>query len=546
MDGEEEERGMERIVKAEEMRAADQYTSDTIGIPEAVLIARAALALADEVKKRISAGGRVLILLGSGNNGADGAALARILNEEGYEVYVSFLGKTPREGTPLFAELNILSRLSIPIGQAVPLEAADVIVDCLFGTGLSRPITGEIADCIRRVNTSGKPVLSADLPSGIHTDSGEILGAAIHAEKTVTFAWKKTGLLLHAGRRYAGEVILKKVGIVLPEKIQNPASIFSIEAGDAELLKKRDPEGNKGTFGKALIIAGSKEMVGAAFLSARAALASGCGMVHILTEETNRSALYSLLPEALFSFYKDRGSFTEEEKLEKALSWCDCVLIGPGLGRSSGSRELLHTFLKRNRHYQRPAVLDADALNLLSDSVIPWQRPEYPCVFTPHLMEMSRLTKMERSLIQKDPLEIAAAFAKRWGIICVLKDACTITADELGDEWINTSGSSALSTAGSGDVLAGLTAGILARFLQMNENGNELEKNLPALLKERVSWLAKEEPENAGTIKDRVYTAYLAALAVFLHGLLGERAARHYSENTVLARNLIEMLPELI
>jgi hydroxyethylthiazole kinase-like uncharacterized protein yjeF len=344
------------------------------------------------------------------------------------------------------------------------------------------------------------------MPSGVNTDSGMIMGTAVRADLTVTFTTGKAGLYIYPGAAYAGKVRVKQIGIPLTREITKACRLYTIERSDLSYLPKRDESGNKGTFRKILVIAGSRNICGAAYLSAKAALLSGVGMVKIFTEENNRTPICSLFPEALISTYRDGADVFPQ--LAADMKWADTVLIGPGLGTGDTSLSLMREFLRLNQERRIPAVLDADALNLIAAHSELLQEIRFPAVFTPHVGEMSRLTGIAPSDIKSSAVTIAQHAAEEVRNTVVLKDAATVTALSNGSCFLNRSGNSALSTAGSGDVLTGIIAGLTA------QHGD--------------------------------YTGVAAALAVYIHGKCGERASEKYSEASATAGNILEFIHEFL
>ena len=498
---------MERILCSDAVREADSAAVER-GIPSLVLMERAALSLVhflDHQGDRFDLT-HVLAVCGPGNNGGDGAAVVRILRERGLDAKVLLTGDDSRLSRQMRQQLEILAALpgcSVIREEDCTAEQLDglfgeatLFIDALFGIGLRREVTGTFADMIDRMNASPAPVIAADMPSGIHTDTGQICGTAVRAEATVTFTCAKPGLYLYPGAAYAGEIVIRPVGIAMPERTERKDECFRLTDGDLSALRERDESGNKGTFGKLLVIAGSEQISGAAYLCACAALRAGVGMVRIYTEESNRQILGTLLPEALFTTYSSRK--WSSEGLLRAMEWADGSVVGPGLGTDGTAEAILRTFLENNG---KPAVLDADALNLLS-VMKPVPAISYPCAATPHVGEMSRLTGIAAEDIKADLVSVAANAAAESGVTVLLKDARSVIACPDGSCWINTSGNSALATAGSGDVLAGLTGALLLR-----------EASLP-------------------------YPA--AVMAAYIHGRCGELAALKRSKASVIASDILQ------
>ena len=497
---------MKRILNAEQMRRADNAAME-MGLPSLVLMERAALAVVDELEKMQVDLNRVCAVCGTGNNGGDGLAVARILCERGLRPDVLLTGNPEKYSEQMRQQVKIAENYPITFVNSLDPGEYTVIIDAIFGIGLHRPVEGETARLIERINEAGRAgstVVSVDIPSGIHTDTGAICGTAVCADATVTFARGKTGLYLYPGAACAGRIIVREIGIPVDDTGDKESfRLYHLEPSDLKCIPPRDESGNKGTFRKILVIAGSESMCGAAYLSARAALMSGAGMVKIYTEESNRTPLSVLLPEALLSAYS--AGKPDTDLLQKDLAWADGVVIGPGLGVSDTSRRILSCFLKENR---LPCVMDADALNLLAENPKLWESLNAPCILTPHVGEMSRLTGKAAADIKKDPVATAAKFAREKGVVCILKDARSVTALPDGRCWLNLSGNSALSTAGSGDVLSGIAASL---------------------------WTQHQD-----------LAVPPAAMAAYIHGLCGETASRKYSRSAVTARNVLEVLPEYL
>ena len=306
-------------------------------------------------------------------------------------------------------------------------------------------------------------MVSVDIPSGVSADNGKVLGIAVKADYTVTFGYLKTGLILYPGSDCAGEVFVAECGFapLAVEKVDDGKFIYEKE--DLKKLPPRKKDSNKGTYGKILVIAGSDNMSGAAYFSAKAAYRCGAGLVRILTTKSNREALQKLLPEAVLGFYDDISL----KELEKHIQWADGIVVGPGLSTDEMAAKLLYEVmdcLKDCDRASKKVILDADALNILAkDGRV---KEVYGCVITPHLGEMSRLIRKEIKDIKENIIEEAKIFAKAFGCVCVLKDARTIVSD--GEKvYVNVSGNSGMATAGSGDVLTGIIAGMFANGMDV-------------------------------------------------------------------------------
>lgn len=517
---------MNRVVNSAQMKAFDKNTIEYHGIPSLVLMERAALSVAEELEQGKYPFGsfdlaHVLIVCGGGNNGGDGIAIARILHLAGKKVSVCQLGDPKRMSEDCKSQEFIAKSYGVPFVNNPNYSEYTTIVDAVFGVGLSRTIEGKYKDAILNMNQSSAKVMAVDIPSGINADNGHILGCAVQADATVTFAYAKAGHLLYPGKQNTGILRVKDIGIYADPgffvqeniKISNckvsheneyqgfcydMLEQYSMEKEDLSLIPKRNASGNKGTFGKVLIVAGSKGMAGAAVLCAHAAMRCGSGMAKVITHDSNRAVLQQAVPEVMTGTYEEVEDAIRE--LKKGLEWADVVVCGCGLGRDSLAEEIVSFII---HECTLPLVLDADALNIISEHMEWLDAVSTECIITPHLGEMSRLTKQNIDDIRNEMIKTAISFAKRYRLTCVLKDAATCTASSDGRVYFNTSGNSGMASAGSGDVLAGMIGGLLA----------------------------------VGTSE-----VYAGALGAYLHGLCGDKAKSCYGESYMMAGNIIESL----
>ncbi len=568
---------MEIVLNSSQMKQCDKTTIETFGMPSLVLMERAALGVAEEIERHLAIGYpavtvcwegspgcpaagyghgnkkySALIACGHGNNGGDGLAIGRLLWQKGYQVTILMPPSNGKLSEETKVQKKILGNYGIAITDEMPSQAFDVIVDALFGIGLTRDLQGIYREYIAGMNGKTGLKVAVDIPSGIHADTGAVMGAAFRADVTVTFAFAKLGLLLYPGAEYAGKVLVKDIGISrhslpgaglpawdnsrhgLSGMETHPGAggqppVFSLGPEDLSMVPARKAYSNKGTFGKVLVAAGQKNMAGAAFLSGNAAYATGAGLVKIFTEEANREILQGLLPEAILATYSEGkeleeetlsgastasncvGKELEEEtlsgasavsngrkkdleeeilpeailatysgeksgegQLEKllgeALSWATAAVVGPGLGTGETARRIVRFALKEA---EIPLILDADGLNLVAKAPEWLKGAKAPVIVTPHLGELARLTGSSIPDIQQGLLQAARAFAAEYHVICVLKDARTVTALPDGRAYINTSGNHGMATGGAGDVLTGVLAGLIAQ-------GMDLEQAAPA------------------------------------------------------------------
>ncbi|WP_230399994.1 NAD(P)H-hydrate dehydratase [Novisyntrophococcus fermenticellae] len=495
---------MKRVISSRHMKALDAYTIENIGIPSPVLMEQAALAVVDCLQSGRYATDNILVVCGSGNNGGDGVAAARILHLKGYKVSVFTAAHPEKYSDGMKTQVQIARNYQVNFVTNPDYGEYTVIVDAVFGVGLARPITGNLLKIVEQINFSKTPVVAVDIPSGLHADTGAVMGGVIRAEETVTFAFLKPGLLLGHGQTCAGKITVADIGIYETgnfREAEPELPLFKPEEEDLLRLPIRMESGNKGTFGKVLLIAGSGTMAGAAILSGRACLRAGAGMLKIYTTTENRDLLLTSLPEALLSVYEPSEPVTH--RLQKDMEWADVIGIGPGISTEPYAARILEYVL--NHKGQKPCVIDADALNLLSLHMSLLKMAAPPCILTPHIGEFSRLTGISVSELKSNLYEAAGAFICNYGVTCICKDARTLTMMPDGTGYINTSGNSALATAGSGDVLTGLILGLLAQ----TDGHNDI---------------------------------HIVPFTVYLHGLLGQRASMRLSKAGVLASDLIEEL----
>lgn len=449
---------MAMILKAAEMKTADEREI-AHGTPSRTLMERAARAALAVLKEHFPTE-KVLFLCGGGNNGGDGLAMAGFFAEEGGNALVCYAGawengapNTQKMSTECARQFSLLPQ-SVSVQKELTLDGVSAVVDALFGIGLTREIGGELAAIIAQINASGIPVLAVDIPSGVDADTGAICGVAIRAAHTVSMAAYKFGHFLFPGTLLCGKLHLADIGIPVP---QDAARL--LEKDDLLRLPARPARAHKGTFGRVLVIGGSYGMSGAAYLAAKAAYRAGAGLVEILAPEQNRVIYQTQLPEALLTLYDPEN--LDKNALRAAIDRADAIAIGMGLGDAPVVTKLVDTVLTRAN---APVVLDADALNELSRGGEIRTRLaacQAPLILTPHLGEAARLMGMTIPQIAADPVGIAAQTARDLAAVTVLKDARTVVTDGVHLS-LNTKGNSGMATGGSGDVLAGVIAALLA------------------------------------------------------------------------------------
>lgn len=454
---------MRFLVSGSEMEQYDKNTSKFFKIPPLLLMEQAAIAFVEQAQ--ISKESRILVVCGRGNNGGDGIAIARHLCQRGYDAAL-YIVEPDQVGT---AEFELQKQIYkgygfLDVSDEVLEADYDVIVDALFGTGLSRPVEGVYEQVISEINEADSYVISVDIASGVCADTGQILGAAVRADETITFSFEKIGHYLFPGAACAGKVKVAEIGIIEKSWLNNPPCGHILEEKDIyTLLPKRRSNTHKGSYGKLLVIAGSVNMAGASILCARAAYKMGAGLVKLYVPEENRVIVQTTVPEAIVETYTDTH---EEERVKKMLAWADAVVMGPGIGTKEETKQLLDLVVSECKV---PLILDADALNILAQQPELLEKMPQGTIFTPHLMEMARLCDCDIDEIRGDLVSVAKTFSEYCHGICVLKEAHTIIALSGDKFYLNLSGNHGMATAGSGDVLSGVIAGLLAQGAKPEE-----------------------------------------------------------------------------
>ncbi len=456
------------LLNQREMKLMDSTAINEYGIPSLVLMERAALSARDYITQQYDLGEHVVIFSGTGNNGADGMALARQLNHLGYFTTLVLVGSENRLSEEARVQYRSVKALGIDcynvdcelkeeavaLLKGLILDSA-LVVDALFGISLNREVTGVYSEVIDLINDYSLDVLSLDIPSGVEADTGRVLGVAVYADVTITFAYVKLGLCLYPGISYAGEIISADIGIpeIAQDRLTSP--VMAIDEESFEVLPERNPNSHKGNYGKLLIVAGSYNMGGAAILAAKAAYRSGCGLVYVLTHRENRSAIISSVPEAIVYSYDDDFTGIElRELLFRASKGVDALAVGSGISTSSTASTLVSACIDLDK----PLLLDADALTIISSDKNlkeAIKRRDNHTVLTPHIGEMARLTSMSAAEILDDIVGISKSFASEYNVSLCLKSATTLMSFSGERNFLNIIGNSGMATAGSGDVLLG-------------------------------------------------------------------------------------------
>ncbi len=458
---------MKYLASSAEMQEIDRRTIEEIGIPGLVLMERAAYAVFLELEKMVAcrtsfghgetsgAMTHFLIVAEGGNNGGDGLAVARMLYEKGYHVDVYYIGGLKKESDSFKKQMDIIRQLEIPVYSELPDGTYDFIIDGIFGVGLSRDITGIQLDVINRLNNMSGIRVAIDIPSGVNSTTGSIMGAAFRADVTVTFGLLKAGMVFYPGSDYCGKIAVAQIGF--PSSVMEAVKpcLYTYDTEDLKQLPARRNASNKGSYGRVAVIAGSRDISGAAVFAAKAAYRTGSGLVKVYTHERNRDIICTLVPEALIMTYHDEASAVSA--VSDAMAYGDTLLTGPGLGKDALSHAI---FAKVVSEYKKTLIIDADGLNILAENMDLLKYREGATIVTPHLKEMERLSGIAVHDIKGKLPEFCREFANRYHVVCVLKDARTCVSDGSCGVYVNTTGNNGMSTGGTGDVLAGMIAAL--------------------------------------------------------------------------------------
>lgn len=464
-----------KVATVEGMNEMDSKSIEEWEIPSILLMEHAALAVMKKVLQKLEVQDKknVLIFAGHGNNGGDGFALARLLHNQNVLVHIIFVG----EKTKLAKDAEINYKMAQNLGISIKtlqslseqemihhIQSSSIIVDAIFGTGLIREIAGDLRSSIDLMNQYGKYIISIDIPSGIQGNTGKILGTAVKAQETITFALPKLGLYLYPGAEYAGKITIADIGI--PQEVIRTQSLYQHVLTAEEFKRKVPPRPlrtHKGSYGKIQLIAGSRGMPGAAILSAQAAYRTGAGLVHLCVPQSILSILGNQVKEGISTPLDEKEGMISKKawpKIQKVMKESDVVAIGPGLGQGEEVTEIAWKVIEEA---EVPLVIDADGLNALSKNLSLLQQSQVPIILTPHIGEMSRLIQRPISYIISNPVEVVREFSARWNVITVLKDATSLIAHPNGEIYMNTTGNPGMATAGAGDVLTGIITSFIAQ-----------------------------------------------------------------------------------
>ena len=446
------------LYRADLVRALDRYAIEECGISGLTLMERAGSSAFEVLREHWPEARRIQVLCGMGNNGGDGYILARRATEAGLSVTILQVGDMAKLSGDALTAANRAKEAGLvpsPFNES-GLVAADVVVDALLGTGLDRAVGGPFQEAIHAVNTQTAPVLAMDIPSGLHADTGHVMGTAVKAEATVSFIGLKQGLFTGAGPDHAGAVYFDDLEV--PSEVYlavKPSALRLDLAGFSRLLVPRPRTAHKGCFGHVLIVGGDHGYTGAARMAAEAAARVGAGLVSLATRSTHAGAITLSRPEIMCHAVEEPGT------LRRLLDRASVVAVGPGLGQSLWASRLLSLLLE----LEKPMVWDADALNLLASD----PQAKAIWVLTPHPGEAARLLDSTPGEIQANRFQAACDIQSRYGGVCVLKGAGTIIAGPNGRLALCDQGNPGMASGGMGDVLTGVIAGLLAQRLGLSD-----------------------------------------------------------------------------
>ena len=504
-----------KILTAAQMRELDRAAIEDRGLPSATLMERAGRAVAEAAARMVEGEeGIIVIVCGRGNNGGDGFVAARHLVHLGLDVQVFLAAKAADLSGDARANLLRLPEVGLeaialtdPTPVAAACQNASLIIDALLGTGLTGEVRGFAADLIRTMNDSGRPILAVDLPSGLDSDTGAVLGVAVRARETVTLGLPKLGLYLYPGQDLAGDILIAGLGFPADLVAASPSAAELIEPDWVRrLLPRRRKSANKGDFGRVLLIAGSVGLTGAACLAAQAALRAGAGLVYVGCPASLNDILEVKLTEAITLPLPETPERTlHPSALDRLLALADSMdvlAIGPGLSRHPETAQLVRELVAR---CPKPFVLDADGLNAVADDPSVLAGDHAPAVLTPHPGELARLLGESVSEVQSHRAECVRRTAQTFRSVLILKGACSLIAEDNQGLMVNPTGNPGLATGGTGDVLTGIIASLIGQGLTP-------------------------------------FTA--AAAGAYVHGLAGDIATDRLGQVSLIAGDLLATLPE--
>jgi hydroxyethylthiazole kinase-like uncharacterized protein yjeF len=505
-----------KIVTAKEMHEIDRVTSERFGVPSLTLMENAGAAVAEFVASQYPSAKRIGIVCGKGNNGGDGFVAARKLYQAGKDVQVLLLAERSElrgDAAEMFTKLP-LAPVTVSTREQLKTEAARaafdaaVLVDAILGTGFRPPVSGLYAEAIAALNAGWAPVVAVDIPSGADADvMGEQVGAVARADAVVTFTAARPAHVF--GMLPTGPTIISPIGSP-DEAIVSSLQLNLITAREvAPLIGPRPAAANKGTFGHVLVLGGSTGKAGAAAMAGMAVLRAGAGLSTVATAKSVLATVAGFHPELMTEPLDetDLGSISisalKSGRVDTLVERKTVLVVGPGISRHPETAEFVRRVVKK---YKMPIVLDADGISAFENHAAELKNKAGSLVITPHPGEMARLAGSTATAVQHDRLNVARTFAREYELIVVLKGHRTLIAQPDGTIWVNATGNPGMATGGTGDILTGMVAGLMA-----------------------------QNPE-------RITDAVIAA--VHLHGLAGDVARESVGEHSLVATDLLDALPE--
>lgn len=502
-----------KVARVQEMRDLDRRAVEEFGIPEELLMENAGEAVYCVISTELGIKrNKFVVFCGGGNNGGDGLVVARKIHSNGGEARVFLLDEPTKFKGAAGKNFEIVSRMAIKMSKldcvdsAIPeVMACDGVVDAIFGTGLVREVGGIYKNAIEVINKSQKTIFSVDIPSGINGDTGEVMGVAVKANYTITFGLPKLGNLLYPGYDHCGRLYVSHISF--PPELYNTEAIKVAINSPVELLK-RAKDTHKGSYGRALFIAGSASYLGAPYFSALSFLKAGGGLSYLATPKSISPFLASKGSEIVFLPLGETslGSIALESK-DALLEFCqraDMVIMGPGLSLNEETQQLVRELVPK---ISKPLLIDGDGITAICEDLTAIKDRKAPTILTPHLGEMSRITKMEIGQINKNKIDVLQKTTKDLNAIIVLKGAHSLIGYPDQTVFINLSGNSGMATAGSGDVLTGTIAAMYGLGLRLEE---------------------------------------AVRVGVFIHGISGDLAAIDKGEDGITAQDILDYLPKAV
>lgn len=522
-----------KVSTVEQMRECDRRAIAEYGIPEEILMENAGAAAYSVIRDTCGIENRQFtVLAGTGNNGGDGFVVARMLSSRGGSVLVFLLGSPENIKGAALQNYSILEKMGVTIIRLddtverliTAIKASDAVVDALFGTGLSRSVEGIYAEAINAVNRASRLVFSLDIPSGVNGNTGQVMGTAVRADFTITFGLPKIGNICYPGWERGGKLAVTNISF--------PPAVYEAPEIKTEInvplpLPDRPEAGHKSSFGTALFIAGASMYLGAPFFAAFSFLKCGGGYARLATTNEVIPVVAGKAGEVVFHPMQstETGSiaYNNSDVLKMLAAQTMVVVLGPGISLNNETQKLV---LELVPDISKPLIVDGDGLTAVARNPLVFQKREKPTVLTPHPGEMSRLAGLSVKEIEANRTRIAAEQAEKLNSIIVLKGAHTVIACPGGKTFINVSGNSGMGTAGSGDVLSGVIASLIAFGVGLGSGIDTGGDGAAAV--------------SNFTLEEAVKTA------VFLHGYAGDLAAAKHGEDGITAENILNFLPKAV